>query len=224
MIGGFMDRQFDGELNSLKKNILNMASFVDEAIERSIKALVQRSDEAAEAVEEDDERIDLLEITIEKQCLELLARRQPIAIDLRFITSVMKINSDLERMGDLAANIAHKAKILSKLPQLKPLIDIPKMAELVRAMLKDSINALINNDSEQARQIALRDTNVDGFYVQVFREVLTYMMESSNNIRVGIELILIAKHIERMADHITNIDEDIVYMVEAKTIKHDFEK
>jgi|ERR1035437_885419 phosphate transport system protein len=219
-----MNRQFDEELNSLKKNILKMASFVDEAIERSIKALVERRDELAEAVEEDDERIDMLEIEIEKQCLELLARRQPIAIDLRFITSVMKINSDLERIGDLAGNIAHKTRILIKYPQLKPLIDIPKMAKIVRSMLKDSINALISNNTELARKILTRDTDVDGLYVQIFREVLTYMMENSNNIKTGIELILIAKHIERMADHVTNIDEDIVYMVDAKTIKHDFEQ
>ena len=219
-----MDRQFDGELNALKKNILKMASLVDEAIARSIKSLVDRSDELAEAVEDDDEQIDMLEIEVEKQCLELLARRQPIAIDLRFITSVMKINSDLERIGDLAANIAHKSRILIKYPQLKPLIDIPKMAEIVRSMLKDSISALISNDSALARKICSRDTDVDGFYVQIFREVLTYMMESSNNIKTGIELILIAKHIERMADHVTNIDEDIVYMVDAKTIKHHFEQ
>lgn len=219
-----MDRQFDGELNSLKKNILKMASLVDEAIARAIKSLVERSDELAEAVEEDDELIDLLEIEIDKQCLELLARRQPIANDLRFVTSVMKINSDLERIGDLAGNIAHKTRILIKYPLLKPLIDIPKMAEIVRSMLKDSISALISNNTELARKILIRDTDVDGLYVQIFREVLTFMMENSNNIKTGIELILIAKHIERMADHITNIDEDIVYMVDAKTIKHHFEQ
>jgi len=219
-----MDRQFDEELNVLKKDILKMAALVDEAISRAIKSLVERSDELALAVEEDDEQMDMLEIEIEKQCLELLARRQPIANDLRFVTSVMKINSDLERMGDLAANIAHKTRILIKYPLLKPLIDIPKMAETVRSMLKDSISALIENNSDLARKIVERDTKVDGLYVQVFREVLTYMMQDSNNIKSGIELIMIAKHLERMADHITNIDEDIVYMVDAKTIKHDFEK
>lgn len=219
-----MDRHFDEELSDLKKNILKMASFVDEAIARAIKALVERSDELAEAVEDDDEMIDMLEIEIEKQCLELLARRQPIANDLRFVTSVMKINSDLERIGDLAVNIAHKTRILIKYPQLKPLIDIPKMAEIVRTMLKDSIGALVSNNTDLARKILTRDTDVDGLYVQIFREVLTYMMENSNNIKTGIELILIAKHIERMADHVTNIDEDIVYMVDAKTIKHHFEQ
>jgi phosphate transport system protein len=219
-----MERQFDDELNALKKNILKMAALVDEAIGRALKSLVNRIDELADAVEEDDEQIDLMEITIERLCLELLARRQPIAIDLRFITSVMKINSDLERIGDLAGNIAHKAKILNKFPQLKPLIDIPKMAERVREMLKGAISALVDGNSEQARKICDRDTEIDGLYVQIFREVLTFMMEDSSNIKTGIELILVAKHLERMADHITNIAEDIVYMVDAKTIKHQFEK
>jgi phosphate transport system protein len=219
-----MERQFDEELNELKRNILKMASMVDESIERAIKSLVNRVDELAEAVEEDDEQVDMLEITIERQCLELLARRQPIAIDLRFITSVMKINSDLERVGDLAGNIAHKARILNKLPVLKPLIDIPKMAESIRGMLRDAVTALVDKNSGLARKICDRDAEIDGLYVQIFREVLTHMMEDSGNIKTGIELILIAKHLERMADHITNVAEDIVYMVDAKTIKHQFEK
>ncbi len=219
-----MERQFDEELNSLKKNILKMAGLVDESIDRAIKSLVNRVDEIAEAVEEDDEQVDLLEIEIERQCLELLARRQPIAIDLRFITSVMKINNDLERIGDLAGNIAHKARILNKMPKLKPFIDIPKMADKIRAMLREAVNALVERNSALARIICEADTEVDGLYVQVFREVLTYMMEDTNNIKTGIEIILIAKHLERMADHVTNIAEDIVYMVDAKTIKHNFEK
>lgn len=219
-----MERQFDEELNELRKNILKMASLVDEAIGRSIKSLVNRIDELADAVEEDDEQIDMLEITIDRQCLELLARRQPIATDLRFITSVMKINGDLERIGDLAGNIAHKAKILNKFPQLKPFIDIPNMADRIREMLKEAITALVDLNSEQARKVCDKDDEIDGLYVQIFREVLTHMMQDTNNIRTGIELILVAKHLERMADHITNVAEDIVYMVDAKTIKHQFEK
>jgi phosphate transport system protein len=218
-----MERHFDEELNNLKKSILKMASLVDEAIGRSIKALIERNAEMAQSVEDDDNAIDMLEIEIDMLCLDLLARRQPIAIDLRFITSVMKINGDLERIGDLAANIGHKTKILIKYPQLKPLIDVPKMAELVRSMLKDAITALVGKNSEIARAITSRDSEVDNLYVQVFREILTYMMEDSGNIKTGIEIILIAKHVERMADHITNVAEDIVYMVEGKTIKHKFE-
>jgi phosphate transport system protein len=219
-----MERHFDEELNNLKKNILKMASLVDESITKAIKSLVERKADLAVEVENEDSAIDMLEIEVDMLCLDLLARRQPIAIDLRFITSVMKINSDLERIGDLAANIGHKTQILIKYPQLKPLIDIPRMGELVRNMLKDSITALIDKNTELARNITTRDHDVDELYVQVFREVLTHMMDDNENIKNGIELILIAKHLERMADHVTNIAEDIVYMVEGKTIKHQFEQ
>ena len=218
-----MERHFDEELNNLKKNILKMASLVDESIAKAIKSLLERKEDLAIEVENEDNAIDMVEIEGDMLCLDLLARRQPIAIDLRFITSVMKINSDLERIGDLAANIGHKVQILLKYPQLKPLIDIPRMAELVRAMLKDSITALVDKNTELARNITARDHEVDELYVQVFREVLTHMMDDNENIKNGIELILIAKHLERMADHVTNIAEDIVYMVEGKTIKHQFE-
>jgi phosphate transport system protein len=219
-----MERQFDEELNNLKRNILKMASLVDESIAKAIKSLVERSEDTAIEVENEDSAIDMLEIEIDMLCLDLLARRQPIAIDLRFITSVMKINSDLERIGDLAANIGHKVQILIKYPQLKPLIDIPRMGELVRGMLKDGITALVDKNTDLARNITNRDQLVDELYVQVFREVLTHMMDDAENIKNGIELILIAKHLERMADHVTNIAEDIVYMVEGKTIKHKFEQ
>jgi phosphate transport system protein len=219
-----MERHFDEELNNLKRNILKMASLVDESIDKAIRALVERKEELALEVENQDSAIDMLEIEIDMLCLDLLARRQPIAIDLRFIASVMKINSDLERIGDLAANIGHKTQILLKYPLLKPLIDIPKMGDLIRGMLKDSITALVEKNSELARNITTRDTLVDDLYVQVFREVLTHMMEDNENIKTGIELILVAKHLERMADHITNVAEDIVYMVEGKTIKHKFEE
>ncbi|MCE5299532.1 MAG: phosphate signaling complex protein PhoU [Spirochaetia bacterium] len=219
-----MERHFDDELNDMKRNILKMATMVDESIAKAIKALVERNPDIAAAVEADDEAIDMLEIEVDMQCLALLARRQPIAIDLRFITSVQKINNDLERIADLAANIAHRAGVLSKNPQLKPQIDIPKMAELVRAMLKDTIAALVEKNTELARTITARDKEVDEFYVHVFREILTYMMEDNGNIKTGIEHILIVKHLERMADHVTNIAEDIVYMVEGKTIRHKFEK
>ncbi|HDQ26664.1 MAG TPA: phosphate signaling complex protein PhoU [bacterium] len=218
-----MERHFDEELKALKKNILNMASMVDELTGRAIKALKERDEALAEEVEKADEVVDLLEIEIDKQCLDLMARRQPLAIDLRFITSVMKINNDLERIGDLATTIAHKSRILLKYPPLKPLIDIPRMADMVREMIKESVNALVERDSVKAMKIIEMDNEVDSLYVQVFREILTYMMENNENIKSGIELILIAKYIERMADHVTNIAEDIVYMIEGKTIKHGFE-
>jgi len=219
-----LERHFDEELQDLRKNIMKMASLVDEAIVNSVKALKERDEESAARVIEKDEAIDMLEIEVDRQCLELIAKRQPIAVDLRFITSIMKINSDLERIGDLAIHIAHRTKSISKLKPLKPLIDIPKMAEKTRGMLKDAMNALVDKNAELARAICERDSEIDGLYVQNFREILTYMMEDRENIKAGIHLILCSKQIERMADHVTNIAEDIVYLVEGKTIKHHMEE
>jgi phosphate transport system protein len=184
---------------------------------------MSRSDELAEAVENDDKTIDMLEISIEQKCLELIARRQPMASDLRFITSVMKINNDLERIGDMAGSIAHKAKILNRLPVIRTVADVPVMAAAIHDMLKKSAQALTGRDSGLARQICCMDKDIDAIYVRLFRETLACMSAGQESVRAGIEVVMIAKHLERMADHVTNIAEDIVYMVEAKTIKHKFE-
>ncbi|MBN2754384.1 MAG: phosphate signaling complex protein PhoU [Candidatus Goldbacteria bacterium] len=218
-----MERHFDEELNDLKKKVLKIQSLVETAIMQSVKALVERDSELAEKVIENDQEIDLLEIMIDRQCLELLAKRQPMAVDLRFITSIQKINNDLERIGDLAINVAYASKYLSKHPPLKPMIIIPAMAEETRQMLKDAMLSFVDENSALAREICKKDSQIDELYVQNFREILTYMMEDTNNIKRGIRLILVSKHIERMADHITNIAEDIVYMIDGKTIKHHFE-
>ena len=215
-----MERHFDEELEALKKNVLKMASMVDDAVHKSVESLVDMDVEMVEKLIEDDQIIDLLEVEIDRQCLELLAKRQPMAVDLRFITSLQKINNDLERIGDLAINVAHASIYLAKHPPLKPLVDIPKMEEETRKMLRQAISAIVEKNSAAARQICLKDSEIDSLYVQVFREILTYMMEDNNNIKRGIRLILVAKHIERMADHVTNIAEDVVYMLEGKTIKH----
>jgi phosphate transport system protein len=222
-MGGNMERHFDEELNDLKKKVLKIQSLVETAIMQSVKALVDRDSDLAEKVIENDQEIDLLEIMIDRQCLELLAKRQPMAVDLRIITSIQKINNDLERIGDLAINVAYASKYLSKHPPLKPMIIIPAMAEETRQMLKDAMLSFVDENSSLAREICKKDSQIDELYVQNFREVLTYMMEDTNNIKRGIRLILVSKHIERMADHITNIDEDIVYMIDGKTIKHHFE-
>lgn len=219
-----MERHFDEELNDLKQNILKMAMLVDEAIGKAIKALKNRDSALAEKVVEEDNNIDMLEIHVDKECLDLIARRQPIAVDLRFVTSIMKINSDLERIGDLAVSVAQRALSVNKLKPLKPLIDIPKMGEMTQAMLRDAMTALVDKNTLMARKICEIDVSVDKLYVQNFREVLTYMMEDANNIKVGIHLILASKQLERMADHVTNIAEEVVYMVEAKTIKHHYEE
>lgn len=219
-----MERHFDEELNKLKEKLLRMASLVEEAISHAVKALVDRNSElAAEVIKRDDE-VNMLEIEIDEECLKLLALMQPIAIDLRFITSAMKIGNDLERMGDQAVNIAERTLELLRQPQLKPLIDIPRMATLAQKMVKDSLDAFVNKDTNLARDVCIRDDQVDNLNDQVFRELLTYMMEDTSTITRAVDLILIGRHLERIADHATNIGEDVVYLVEGKTIKHHIEE
>jgi phosphate transport system protein len=147
-----------------------------------------------------------------------------MAGDLRFITSEMKISSDLERMGDLAVNVAEQALELAKLPLLKPLIDIPRMARLAQAMVRDSINAFINRDEDLARDVCVRDDEVDALDDQIFRELLTFMMEDPHTVQRAVALILVSRNLERLADHATNIGEDVIYMVKGKTIKHHMEQ
>jgi phosphate transport system protein len=171
-----------------------------------------------------EEAINLLDIEIDEMCLRLLALRQPMATDLRFITSAMKIGSDLERIGDLAVNIAERTIDLLKQPELKPLIDIPRMAQLAQEMVRDAINAFVNRDDKLARDVCERDDRVDELNDQVFRELLTYMMQDPGTISVAVDLILVGRHLERIADHATNVGEDVIYMVRGKTIKHHIEE
>jgi len=156
--------------------------------------------------------------------LKLLALRQPIATDLRFITSALKINSDLERIGDLSVNIAQRALDLMEHPLLKPLIDIPRMAQLAQKMVKDSLDAFVNRDADLARNVCMRDDEVDQLNHQIFRELLTYMIQDTKAITRAVDLILVGRHLERIADHATNISEDVVYLVKGKTIKHHIEE
>lgn len=215
-----MERHFDEELKLLKEGLLRMASRAEEAIARSIKSLVDRNPRLAEKVIEQDPLIDILEIEVDEQCLKLLALRQPIAVDLRFIASAMKINSQLERIGDQAVNIAERALELVKEPLLKPLIDIPRMATLSQRMVKDSLDAFVNKDAALARSVCESDDEVDSLNDQIFRELLTYMMQDASTINRAVHLILIGRHLERIADHATNIAEDVIYFVKGRTIKH----
>lgn len=219
-----MERHFDEELKALNEKLLKMAAFVEEAISDSVKSLIESDSALAEEVIRSDEKINMLEIEIDEESLKLLALHQPAGSDLRFITSAMKINNDLERMGDLAVNIAEGAADLIKQPQLKPLIDIPQMARIAQQMVHDSLTAFINKDPELARQVCRRDDEVDKLNNQVFRELLTYMMEDPKNITRAVDLILVARHLERIADHATNIGEDVVYYVRGTTIKHHIEE
>lgn len=215
-----MERYFDQELGALRKNLIQMASLVETAIANAVKSLIERDSELANLIMHNDEQVDVLELEIDKQCIDLLARHQPLAIDLRFITSSAKITNNLERMGDLAVNIAERVIPLNQEPQLKPLIDIPRMAIITQTMVKDSIDAFVNRDTELARSVYERDSTVDALNDQIFRELLTYMMQDPANITRAVHLMLIARHLERIADHTTNIAEEVVYIVKAKVVKH----
>ncbi|MCK4533245.1 phosphate signaling complex protein PhoU [bacterium] len=218
-----MERHFDEELKNLSESLLKMGILAEKAINYSIKALVERKMELAETVIKSDNVINMLEIEIDDFCHMLLALRQPAAIDLRFITAAMKINNDLERIGDQAVNIAECALEIIKEPLLKPLIDIPQMATLAKKMIKDSIDALVNKDEALARDICKRDDKVDDLNDQIFRELLTYMMQDPKTITRAVELILVGRHLERIADHATNISEEVIYFLSGKTIMHHME-
>ena len=180
-----MERLFDEELTKLKERLLRMAGLVEEAIERAIEALKEQREDLAGEVFQHEAEINALDVEIDETCLRLLALRQPMAGDLRFITSAMKIGVDLERMGDLAVNIAEQALELAKLPLLKPLIDIPRMAEMAQAMVRDSLNAFVNRDDALAQDVCCRDDEVDALNHQIFRELLTYMMEDPGDHQAG---------------------------------------
>jgi phosphate transport system protein len=218
------ERPFDEELKELKKKLLEMAARAEEQIALAIRGLKDREEAMACQVLDREEAINLLDIEIDEMCLRLLALRQPMATDLRFITSAMKISGDVERIGDLAVNIAERTIDLLKAPQLKPLIDIPRMAQMSQDMVRDAINAFINRDEKLARDVCKRDDRVDELNDQVFRELLTYMMQDAGTIPRAVDLILVGRHLERIADHATNIGEDVIYMVQGKTIKHHIEE
>jgi len=215
-----IETHFQNELEELKENLLRMATLVEEAINNAVQSLVKRDSELAQKTFEAEDKINTMDIDINIKCLNLLALRQPMAADLRFITSAMKIITDLERMGDQAVNIAERAVSLNQEPQLKPYIDIPKMAEIVQSMVKDVLDAFVNGDSKLARSVCERDDLVDGLNDQVFRELLTYMMPDPKAIKRAVHLMIVCRCLERIADHATNIAEDVIFMVDALVIKH----
>ncbi len=215
-----MERRFDEELRSLKERLLSMAGIAEQSVGKAVKALVDRQAEIARAVIKDDIAINRHEVEIEEACLSLLARYQPEAKDLRFIAMVFKIVNDLERVGDQAVNISERTLELLTAPLLKPLIDIPKMAALAQQMLKDALDAFVNQDAERARAVCRRDDEVDRLNDQIYQELLTYMTRDPDTITRAVDLILVGRHLERVADHATNIAEDVYYLVRGTTIKH----
>ncbi len=215
-----MERHFDHELKALKEQLLLMGGRAEGVVRKSIESL-RRGDQAlAQQVFEEDRAIDRLEIDVEERCLRLLALQQPLAGDLRFITAALKISNDLERVGDHAVNIAGGTTRLAGKPLLKPLVDIPRMADLAVGMLHESLDAFVRRDAESARRLVRRDDAVDDLNRQVFRELLSYMIEDPSTITRAMELVLVARNLERIADLATNVAEEVVFIAEARIIKH----
>jgi len=216
-----MERHFDEELKGLHKDILKMGVFAQEAIFKSTEALKNRDKAMAEDVIKADNKIDLLELEIDEKCIDLIARHQPMARDLRFIATGMKVNAELERIADLAVDIAQRVLEIADKPLLKPLIDIPKLSTIAQNMVRDSIDALVNKDVELARKVVLSDPQADTLRNHVADELINeYMARDPSTASRAVPLLLIARHLERICDHTTNIAEDVIYMVEAKVVKH----
>ena len=215
-----MERPLDQELDHLRQVLLRMAGLVEAMIADAMQSLLQRDQDKAAGVIAADKGIDLLEIEIDEACHAVLVRRQPAAVDLRLLVAVMKINNDLERMGDSAVNIAQAVEVLNQEPPLKPYIDLPRMSAQVEEMVRKSLDAFVRRDSGLALAVCASDDAVDGLYKQLFRELLTYMIEDPKNVSRALHLLLIARNLERIADHATNIAEDVIYYVEARDIRH----
>jgi phosphate transport system protein len=218
------ETKFQSELEKLKESLLAMATLVEETLRDAIKALVERDSELIKKTMAQEDKINRMENAIDEMCLKLLALRQPMAVDLRFITSAMKIITDLERMGDQAINICERAASLNQEPQIKPYIDIPRMAEIVQSMVKDVLDAFVNRNSALARSVCARDDIVDGLNDQVHRELLTYMIADPRTITRAVHLMIVSRCLERIADHATNVAEDVIFMVDARVIKHHAEE
>ena len=216
-----MKRQLDEALKKLNTDILKMATLAEEAIYKSIEALKNRDKELAQSVIQGDKKIDELELVVEEAAIDLLALKQPIARDLRFITTGMKINAELERIADLAVNIAQRVLEISDKPILKPLIDIPKLTDIARKMVKDVIDAFVNSDEKLAKTVIFSDSEADKLRNLIQDELIKdYMSKDASTATRAVPLLLIARHLERICDHVTNIAEDVIYMVQAKITRH----
>jgi phosphate transport system protein len=215
-----IQRHFDEELGALKSKLLRMAGLAEDQIDKALTALVTRDAALAHQVIERDHQVNAMDVEIDEDCIRLLALHQPAARDLRLVTTAMKLASELERISDLAENVCERAIELNDEPQLKPYIDIPRMGKWARMMVKESIDAFVKEDAALARKVLIDDDFVDDLMVQLFRELLSFMLEDPRTTSRAIRLTFIAKYLERMADHATNIAELVVYLVEGKIIRH----
>jgi phosphate transport system protein len=211
---------FQEELEQLKTRLLEMGGLAEERVRAAIRALVARDDESVDHVLMGDQPINELHMEVDGRCFKLLALRQPMAIDLRAIMSAIKINTDLERVGDLAVNIAEAARRYLRHPPVKELIDIPRMADIAQSMLRDALDSYVRRDTALAEHVLNEDDVLDSLKTQVFRELLTFMLQSPSTIEPALDLILVSRHLERIGDHATNIAEDVIFMVSARDVRH----
>ncbi|MDP2904775.1 MAG: phosphate signaling complex protein PhoU [Candidatus Omnitrophota bacterium] len=220
-----MERHVDQELKGLKDDILKMGALAEEAIYRSVEALKSRDKELAQGVIDDDSNIDKLELAVDEKCIDLIARYQPMAGDLRFITTGMKINGELERIADIAVDIAQRTLELVDKPLLKPLVDIPRLTAVAQSMVKMAIDSFVNGDIELAKKVLMSDPQANQLRDLIHKELVEdYMLKDSSTAPRAVQLILIARFLERICDHTTNIAEDVIYMVQAEVVKHHPEK
>ena len=213
-------RHFQEELEALQSRLLEMGGLAEERVRASVQGLVSRDVAMIERVLRGDEPINQLHIEVDSRCFRLLALHQPMAVDLRGIVAAVKINTDLERVGDLAVNIAEAAKRYTTHPPVKKLIDIPQMGSIAQAMLRDSLDCYVRRDTRLAHQVLNEDDHLDALKTQVFRELLTYMLQDPATVEPALDLILISRHLERIGDHATNIAEDVIFMVSALDVRH----
>jgi phosphate transport system protein len=214
------DKTYEAELHALRDKLLAMGGKVENAIAGSVKAVIERDSDRAEKVKGADREINRMEVEIDDACRRILALRQPAASDLRFITTALKIVTDLERIGDLAVNIAERTKDLNQVPPLKPYVDIPRLSDLALQQVKKALDAFVSADATKAEEVLKADDHLDALYLKIFNELLGFMMEDSKNIRRATALMFIAKHLERIGDHATNVAEMVVYMVRGTDIRH----
>ena len=213
-------RHFQEELGVLQERLLVMGGFAEERVREAVQALATRDAALADRVLAGDEPINDLHIEIDDRCFKLLALHQPVAADLRAVVATVKINTDLERVGDLAVNIAEAAKRYLLHPPVKPLIDIPRMGGIAQHMLRDALDAFVRRDTALAETVLAADDELDALKSQIFRELLTYMMQDPHTIEPALDLILVSRHLERIGDHATNIAEDVIFLVSAKDVRH----
>jgi phosphate transport system protein len=213
-------RHFQEELEQLKARLLEMGGLAEEQVRLAVQGLVQRDRALIARVLTSDHPINSLHIEIDSRCFTLIALHQPMAVDLRSIVAAVKINTDLERVGDLAINIAEAALRYANHPPVKRLIDIPNMATIAQTMLRDALDAFVRRDTALAQQVLSADDELDALKTQIFRELLTYMLQDPTTIEPALDLILISRHLERIGDHATNVAEDVIFMVSARDVRH----